>query len=64
MTREEKTIELHSDELYPKFDRTDENGNELRDARFYSFTTRTIASVNRMIRPVKYQQFNIDEIDY
>lgn len=46
-----------STNLYPRFELTD-NGQPVRDARFYPFVSRVISSANREIASkYKYQHF-------
>ena len=54
----EETEEYQEEELYPKFDLTDEYGNPIRDARFYPFVSRVITTANKAIAAnYKYQHF-------
>lgn len=47
------------DQLYPKFDYTDKDGNPIRDARFYQFVSRTISSFNKVMKS-DYKYYNFD----
>lgn len=56
-TSEEEYVD-DEETLYPKFALTDENGNPIRDARFYPFVSRVISAANREIASnYKYHHF-------
>ena len=56
----DEQISYQEEELYPKFELTDEYGNPIRDARFYPFVSRVISAANRTIAS-KYQYQHFDE---
>ena len=50
------------EQLYPKFDLTDKDGHEIRDAKFYPFVSNVITNINKVIAAdYKYQTFEIEE---